>query len=60
MCAPSQVSAAEVNYLVKGLADPTPFYSGGFKLQGVKYQFLRCEPGANVYGRNVRSDPFFS
>ena len=39
--------------IVKGLADPTPFYSAGVRVAGVKYTFLRSEPNRSVYGRQV-------
>ena len=49
-----QISAADAKALIAGIKDPTPFQAGGIKFGGVKYTFIRADPGRNVYGRQVR------
>ena len=48
------MAAAEITALVKGMNDPTPFYSSGAKIAGLKYTFLRNEPNRSVYLKQVR------
>eukprot|EP00730_Choanoeca_flexa_P005480 TRINITY_DN11956_c0_g10_i4.p1 TRINITY_DN11956_c0_g10~~TRINITY_DN11956_c0_g10_i4.p1 ORF type:complete len:148 (+),score=15.98 TRINITY_DN11956_c0_g10_i4:57-446(+) len=47
-----QVAPAEATTIVNALnADPTSLAGTGIKLAGVKYMFIRAEPGRSVYGR---------
>lgn len=47
-----EVSQAEAKILISAITgDPSSLYSGGIKIGGVKYTFLRAEPGRSIYGK---------
>eukprot|EP00117_Sycon_ciliatum_P027499 scpid105974/ scgid22326/ Profilin-1B; Acidic profilin IB; Profilin IB len=47
-----EVSSTEAKGLVTAITgDPSALYAGGIKIGGVKYTFLRAEPGRSVYGK---------
>ena len=47
-----EVNTAEAKTLVTAISgDPSALYAGGIKLGGMKYTFLRSEPGRSVYGK---------